>query len=266
MAVPTLGHEQYQYDDTGILLNGDASLPFVDIESIQGLDSADIRQSTATREDTHGGYVDAYWQDIRTVTIEGTIYATPTTLEDYLDDLKANFAPTQTDKPLYFETDVGTRLVFGKSLGLKYSKDAARRLGKANFQVQIICQDPRIYGAVLNSATITRAAGVMHINNTGNKPTTGIFTITGPISSPTITDDVSGTTFSFPGYSLSTGATLSINLDNRAVLQSTNNIRNKMSLIGNWYEITPGSHSFTFGGSGSTSGTTLNLQYRAAWE
>jgi hypothetical protein len=149
LTTPALGIEEYQYLAGGRLLNGsNASLPFIDITSVDGVDAVDPRQSSANREGAHGAYITAEFQGPRTITLEGTLYASPSSLEQELDELKANFAPSSLDQPFYFGTDNGsTRMVFGKSLGLRYPKTIERGSGKVNFQIQILCQDPRTYTA-----------------------------------------------------------------------------------------------------------------------
>ena len=263
--MPTLSNpEEYQFGDTGTLLNGDDSvLPFVDITSITGLDNAPIRESTHDMEGRDGGYVDSRFESIRSVQIEGTVYADPAALDTYLDTLKADFAPTSTNQPLYFKTDVEQRVVFGKSQGMNYTKDARRRLGIVDFQVTILCEDPRIYTDTLVTQTVTRSVGSLAIDNDGTRPTPAILTITGSISNPTITHTQSGTVFDFTGYTVASGQSLTIDLDNRIVLQNGVSKRSEMTVTGAWYLLGPGTNNFTFGGSGSSA--TLKVDLRAAW-
>src|SRR5688572_6728883 len=131
MAIPTLEVEQYQYKDTGVLLNGDPPGSFFDVLKVSGLDSAPTRTQTADREGVDGGYVDSEFETIRTVVLEGNIYADPFNMETYLDALKENFAVTNVNQPLYFQTDAGIRMINGKAQGIRYDKDQLRRLGSA---------------------------------------------------------------------------------------------------------------------------------------
>lgn len=270
MVAPTLTLEQYQYNDDGVLLNGPSTLPFVDVESVDGLDMPDFRQSMHDREGVDGGYVEAAYLTSRTVTIEGTVYASPTNLESYLDSLKANFAPTTSDKPLYFQTDSAAspmRVVFGKSLGFRYPKNTDRRLGIVKFQVQVMCGDPRIYDATPVNVSNAWGAGLLTATLIGNRTSPGTLTITGPVTSATVTHAVTGTVFSFPGYTISAGQSVVINLGNRSVIQNgTTNVRNKMAITGNWYELVPSGNGFTKGGSGTTGATTLAVSARSAYQ
>lgn len=263
MPSPTLTLEQFQFEETGVLLNGDSTLPFVDIESIEGLDNAPYRVQTHDMEGQDGGYVDSEFESMRTVGLEGTIYASPTALETYLDSLKANFAPHTTAKPLFFMTDAGQRVVFGKSQGLRYRKDSDRRLGKASFQVQIMCEDPRIYTDTLISQTATRATGSVVVSPGGNRTTPATITLTGSITGPTVTHVESGNVFAFTGYVLGAGQSIVIDLNNRTVVQAGASKRNLMTITGTWYKLSPGTNTFNFGGTGSSA--TIKVETRSAW-
>lgn len=264
MVAPTLTVEQYQYDDTGILLNGTSAVPFVDLSRIDGLDSAPFKQITSSRDGMDGGFVTVENEDVRTVTLEGTIYASPTNLETYLDSLKANFAPTSVEKPLYFKTDNSSnsdRLVFGKSLGLRATKDERRRLGIVDMQVQIECEDPRIYGVPVITSTWTRATSTGSVTLAGNKASPATLTVAGVIVNPTIVH--AGVTFAFALTMISTDV-LVIDLESRtAVLNGNTNVRNVMTLTGNWYYLGVGLNNFTFTGTGSTA--TITVTTRSAF-
>lgn len=138
--------EEYRFGYTGVLLNGTSTLPFVDVEKVDGLDSAPVDAATNVREGAHGGLVSASFETHRTVTLEGTIYASPSALDAYLDSLKYNFRPNRRPHPLFFGSDASPiRMVYAKSLGIKFAKDSQRRLGVVPFQIQFLCPDPRIY-------------------------------------------------------------------------------------------------------------------------
>jgi hypothetical protein len=288
--VPTLNVEEYQFSDTGVVLNGDSnSLPFTDVTSVEGLDMAPFRTQQHDREGVDGGYVDAEFETIRTITIEGQVYAAVSSTEDYLDRLKANFAPTRTPQPFYFQTDKGQRVVYGKSAGFSYPKDQNRRLGIFNFQVQILCEDPRIYDPnpittttqLQATPTVGRsfsksypfAYGAAVGNSSsqivmgGNRPTPALLQINGPVVNPTIVNNDTGTTMKF-NISLANGEYLLINLGNRSVLKNgTTPARSTMTLIGTWYMLQPGPNNFTFGGTQSppTPVATLTITAYSAW-
>jgi len=255
MAVPALNAEEYQYLDAGVKLNGDSALPFVDINSIDGLDAPPVRLSTSTREGYHGTVNDAEFEDGRTITIEGSAFASPTALETYLDQLKANFAPTKVPQPFYFGTDAGVRMVLAKSLGLRYAKEQRRRVGIVDFQVQLPSDDPRIY----TPAVVTQnLPGTLTLG--GNRETTGTITINGSRTDPTIT--IGGKTIAYSGTIVG-GSSVVIDLDNHTViLDGTQNVRGNVTITGGWPVLQPGDNVFTVGGSGTG---TIQVAARSAW-
>lgn len=257
MAAPTLKVEEYQYTDGGVLLNGTSALPFVDVTSVEGLDSAPARTQTHDREGTDGGFVDSEFETIRTVSLEGYVYTNPSSMETYLDSLKANYAPSKNDQPFYFRTDAGLRLVFGKAQGFKYTKDPERGSGKVAFQIQIICGDSRIYSDPAVTASVS-GSGSTTLTLGGNRPSLGKLTISGASTNPSIS--CNGSTFSF---SLSTGAgdSLVIDLDTRTViLNGGTSKRGSMSITGGWFSFVPGNNPITYSGGG-----TLTVNARSAW-
>lgn len=148
MSVPTLNDYEYQLGDDGVLINGDVALPFIDVTTVQGLDSAPIRLSQADHEGIDGGYVDSEFETTRTVVIEGTLYADINAVDLYTDQLKFNWAPTRTSLPFYFKhPSVDTRVVYGKPQGAKYDITTLRRTGTSEIQLQLLCADPYIYTA-----------------------------------------------------------------------------------------------------------------------
>lgn len=251
MPTPTLAAEEYQFEDTGIKLNGGSTLPFVDVTSIDGLDNAPVRFSTNAREGMDGAWADAEFEDVRTVTIEASIYAPVTALETYLDALKANFAPSAIAKPFYFGTDAGTRVVFGKSTGLRYPKQTSRRLGIVDIQVQILCEDPRIYSPDI----ITRVLpGTLTLG--GNRDSTGTITLTAG-TNPVVT--LSGSSFTF---ALTISAPTIIDLRNRTILRNDKtNVRKFVTIVGGWPKFVAGNNVIGLTGTGAAGSAAA----RSAW-
>lgn len=255
MAIPTLLSEEFQFEDTGVTLNTSPALPFVDINSIDGIDSTSIRLSTSVREGMHGAWVDAEFEDARVVILDCTAYASPTALETYLDTLKANFAPSATIKPLYFGTDVGMRQVFGKSIGLRYQKSSMRRLGQIDFQAQVLCEDPRIYSPTIISQVIPGTLTLL-----GNRDSVGTITIAGARTNPVITLGTSVITFALV---IASGETVVIDLNARTIIKDgTINVRGNVAITGGWPQLVNGANVFTVGGTGSG---TITVAARSAW-
>lgn len=289
MVVPTLDAEEFQYRDDGVLLNGSNIVPFIDIVKIAGLDAVELDQSEHTREQVDGGYIDALYEKMRAIILDGNLYANTFQMESYLDQLKANFAPSATPQPFYIGTDAGVRVAYGKSLGFKYDKETLRRTGRATCQITIMCEDPRLYSPTIVSSEITLAStiitgrsydkafaygyGTTSSSNAltlelgGNRQLPGTIRVYGPITNPVIYNAESDTYMSF-NLTIEDGDYVEINLNNRTVkLNGITGKRGDMTLSGNWYLLRPGTNSFTLTGSATLSGTTklVVTANAAAW-
>jgi hypothetical protein len=286
--MPTLVVEQYQFRDDGMVLNTDATLPFVDVTSVQGLDSAPTRATTKDHEGADGGFIESKYETFRTVVLEATAYTLPTAYEAYMDQLKANFEPNVVDQPFYFQTDNGQRVVYGKSQGLKYTKSNERSIGKQPFGVTILCQDPRIYtptivssgkiylGSVVTGgrgypksypygygSAATQSAG--SITPGGNRETAGWYLITGPIVNPSIVNDTLGKQWTL-NISLAAGEVLWIKPRIKTVRLGETGPSRRNTLKGPWWLLKPGTNSFRLLGSGGTVGVTnLEVFAQPAW-
>jgi len=265
MTVPTLAVEQYQYTDTGVLLNGDPPVPFFDVTSVDGLDGTPVSLSSLNQMGRDGGYADAANEDLRTVTVEGTVYASVTALETYLNLLKANFAPSASDQPFYFRHDdtATVKMVMGKALGFTYTKDTLRRIGSADAQFSIVCGDPRIYSSTLSTMAVARAG-----NNTmalvGNRDTYPTFILNGPLTAPiTITYGSFVITYT---VTITTGHSVTIDTAAKTCIDDLgNNVRGNVTLspVAKWPVFGPGNNLVALGSSSGTGNLTVNA--RSAW-
>jgi|SRR5262245_20905995 len=284
--MPTLTDYQYQLDTTGVLLNSDATLPFVDITKIAGLDSSPFRETIREREGQDGGFIDAEFETGRDLSIEGMVYGIVGNTEPFLDSLKANWGPRTAPVPFYFKLPgVSQRVLFVKPRGTRYDQDTAQRVGCTPIQFLMYAEDPRIYDDNLISIVIpfgglaTTGFGFNFgfnftfgtsvpatggsVLNSGNRPTPALISMTGPVVNPRIINDTAGRTLSFYPMTLGGGDTVVIDLDHRtAVLNGSTNVRGLMQTP-DWFLFPPGNSFIRFGGE-SGSGT-LTVSYRNAW-
>lgn len=286
MAAPTLTDFTYQFTDAGLVLNSDASLtqPFADVARISGLDSAPARNTTKPSEGQDGGTVEADYEDIRTIVIEGTLY---NVTEAYLDTLKSNFAINPTLQPFYLKAPgVVQRVAFCKSLGVRYDVDQARRISMAGFQIQLQAADPVVYSSDVSTTIVGVAtpittgrsynrlyplsyggavsSGIFFVTNNGNRPVGATFVITGPVNNPTIIDDTLGVQIQVL-ISLGVSDTLTIDTGNRTVLlNGTANRRSLMTPSSKWFLLQPGSNQLRFTATAVTA-SQLTLTFRHGW-
>lgn len=284
----TVDEYVFKLGDSGVLLNTDISgLPFVDITRVQGLDSPQFRETYRDHEGNDGGFLDAEFEKGRDILLEGTVYATTSTIETYLDSLKYNYKPVQDPIPFYFNPPgIGERLLYVKSRGVRYDWDTARRIGMTSIQFMLYAEDPRIYtGGNALSTTIAfgGSTGVglafsfgfnvdfgggstpagANVTNSGNRPAPVVIVITGPVTNPVVGNTTSGRTLRF-NITLGALDTLTIDTLYRTVYLNGNINRRNTLTTPEWFYIEPGTNQIFYGGLTGT-GSSINLTFRSAW-
>lgn len=279
----------FKLGDSGLVLNSDFTgiFPFVDIQKASGFDSPPFRETQRDHEGTDGGFLDAEFEKGRQVTLEGQIYADPTGVEYYLDQLKSNWAPSRTLIPLYFTSDsTAERVLFVKPQGCRYNWETIRRTGTIAVQFQAFAEDPRIYSSDLHSIVIpygdvttsgfdlpvdfpfgfgpttdgTPPSGVFV---SGNRETPATLIINGPVTNPRVVNETLSMTLQF-NLVLGGTDTLVIDLANRTVqLNGTTNKRGSLQ-DPNWFLLMPGTSFIKYQGNNGT-GSSLTIQFRDAW-
>lgn len=274
---------------TGVVLNDSAAIPFVDISSVKGFDSAPFRTTQRDHEGDDGGYMDAEFEKGRDLAIEGTLYGDTATLESYLDTLKSNWAPSTALIPLYFKSPgVAERFLLVKPLGINYSWNVDRRLGIIDVQFNAFAEDPRIYEnnfisfqLSLGATTFTGFGFNFNFNFTfggvstttdqftfnvaGNRPTPPTFIIHGPVTNPKILNDITGRQMEFTNIILTASDTLTIDTKNKTVkLNGTANRRGNL-VAPTWFYLQPGSNTIRFRADSSDPTAALEVQYYPAW-
>lgn len=277
----------FKLKDDGLILNSSVLQPFVDIEKVTGLDSANYRTTERDWEGNDGGFMDAEFEKGRSLVLDGTVFSDTGTIEDFLDDLKANFAPAATLQNFYFKVPGQVeRLLFVKPLGCRYDWDELRRTGQASIQLSMYAEDPRIYDSSLSSASVPLGAQVftgfgfnfgfnfgfggtssttdqVTIVVGGNRPTPPIFEIAGPVTNPRILNDVTGDELRF-SIDLVAMDILTIDTKYKTVrLNGTSNRRSAL-IAPDWYFLEPGSNTLRYRAE-SVAASTLTIKYRNAW-
>lgn len=273
--------------DSGIVLNTDSSgYPFVDVKSVFGLDNAPYRETRREHEGTDGGFIDAEYERGRDIILNVEVFADAEDLEDYLDDLKYNFAPSRVVMPFYFKSPgQNERLVFVKPLGCTYDWDQIRRLGQARAQLKMFAEDPRLYSSTLSTTNIPFSTGATtgfgfnlgfdfgfgatagtdgaFLNNEGNRPTPLQFTINGPCTTPIIYDDTYGHSLQFD-ITLASGETLVIDTQYKTV-RLNGSVNRRGSLVSpDWFLLEKGL-TFIRYSAVSGVGSSLDVEFRSAW-
>lgn len=193
MAIPVLNNYEYQYMEGGVLLNNSTSLPFIDVHNISGLSMPKIDAKTIEYDGRHGGYAYAQYVGMRTIIIDGVLYANSNTISATLDTLTTNFAPKEEDFPFFFkEPGIVQRYILCKPIACDYDVDNLRNYGASKIQIQLSAGDVTKYA---NKADVTMVPSAQYnFTNVGNLETYPEFTISGAYSSMSIVHIQSGNT------------------------------------------------------------------------
>lgn len=266
MAAPVLTDYEYQFKDDGIKLNGNVVLPYIDVDSVKGIDLAEIEVTEADVDGVHGGVIIADFFKARTIVIDCTIYAVSTTIDAFMDQLHANFMPTSDYYPFYFKgAGIVQRFILCKSVGLKYDIDTLRRVGSCRAQIILKAGDPRKY---VETTEALSSGNYITRTNSGNIPTYPIYTITG--GTQTVTAFRNGST----GRQISINNAMALSdiltVDFNRKMVFINGIR-QSSVLGtgfvDWWEVRPGSNQLQFSTWGPTGFTipTGTVTWRSGW-
>lgn len=277
----------FQLGSSGVVLNTDSSgLPFVDVASVTGLDNAPFRETIRDHEGQDGSFIDAEFEKGREIVITGSAYASTGNMEAYLDNLKANYAPTKTLQQFFVRAPgVGTRFLYVKSRGCQYDWESSRRFGETKILFKLFAEDPRLYAENQVSVNIPFSAGAATgfgfnlgfsfgfgaavtntgtvVNNLGNRPTPPTFVVNGPCQNPSIIDETYGHTLTF-NIILAAGETLTIDTQYKTV--KLNNSTNKRStlFIPDWFYLQPGNTSIKYSAIVGA-GSSLDVKFYSAW-
>lgn len=265
MAAPTLQPYEYQFKDTGVKLNSNVALPFVDITQVAGLDLAPVDSIINDVDGVHGGVVYSRFTGARTIVLDGDVYATPDDADTICDSLIGNFIPDDTDYPFYYRgayanAAISQRYILAKALGVKFDLSRLRSYGRTPIQIQLASGDPRKY---IDNADQTMTAGTSYnIVNGGNINSYPIITITGAFTVINLTNNTTARTVTLT-TTRSAGDVTVVDFKDKSV--TINGIRNSSVVTTpNWWDIaanTTTSIKFTVTGTP----TSVVAKTKQAW-
>lgn len=283
---------EFKFGHEGLVLNNGAATalpgsPLWDIQKVEGLDLPDVKTSDKEFDGIDGGVLDATNIGMRTIRLEGILYAhEDDSLESYLDQLKANYAPVPRDssgefydpnqKPFFFKVPgLPERFAFAKPIGCTYSWDGNRRFNSTAFQVMLQCQVPTLFSPQLQSVTgdLTGSLNdptILHIYNAGNYYGYAVLRLTGIGNAPDVRIEhveqgkvwtaALGTTTSLAGRPVE------INMRQRTVYivdEPTISVRSDVTNE-QWWRLAPGVNTLYISSDTSNSGT-VEVLWRDEW-
>jgi Phage tail protein len=214
-----------QVDDNGIcwLWNG-----------IDGWDGPDVSGGIIQRSGDHGGWASPQFYAPRTLTLRVTAIAPSQALRDLARALLSQVVPVSDLAVLNYDEPVPLQAQVRRSGKIT---EKPLTLTDVQFTVGLVAPDPRKYSQQVHSVTTAAAptgltglvfpvvfpvtfpamlpAGIVSVANAGNFETRPLITITGPVTSPSLTSLTTGQTVSWTGLVLNAGSALTVDFLNR---------------------------------------------------
>jgi hypothetical protein len=217
MVAPTLNNYEYQYKDTGVLLNqATSTVPFWDVEAINGIaDLPELSVDILDLDGRHGSFVYSKFYKHRVIEFNGTLYASVTDADTPIETFKGLFIPDGTEYPLYWKhPNKSQRYFLAQPQTFKSDVEAGRRVGKIPFNIVWLCGDPRSFIDLstinwttnVNTSSFTNAgnvSGPLIVNITANTTTTASIVVQNVTQGRTVT----------LGFPITSGQTISIDTE-----------------------------------------------------
>lgn len=260
MAAPVLNAYEYQYMDSGVLWNGSASLPFIDITDVTGLDIPKIDPVVTNYDNQHGGYISAQYVGTRTIILDANLYADPNNADVIVEQLVTNFLPRTTDAPLYYRgSGIAQRYIMCKPIGFNYNLNNLRNYGVTKIQGQLQAGDPTKY--IDNAVQVMTSGTNYNVTNSGNTITYPVFTIVGAFTALTLTNNTTGAVVTITTTRVGGDTTI---VDMRSKSVTINGVRNSaVATALGWWGISPGVTSYKATATGTP--TSITATTASGW-
>jgi hypothetical protein len=270
-APPSLNN--WQLAINGVVLGVGSVYP---LQSVEGLDMPNLVSGDTDRPRDTGEFKGLSYLRGRDIILTGQVNSDGTSVGHAVKALASAITPTAdyaaTEVPLWINhADLGylCSMVSVQKRHMPYDVDyTANRFG--SFIISAHATDPRLYGQLVN---VTGTSSVAIVNS-GTFETRPVITVNGPAAA--------GWTLTAPGagyqgatglltvnQALSAGDTFTIDLDTRVCTYTHSAVSsNKRIALGPtpaWFKAPPGTTTLTLGNTGTTTGSTLAVQFCPAW-
>lgn len=251
-------------------------------QKIEGWDSPDIAGQVVQRASDHGGWLTPQFYAPRVMTLTVTATAPTQALRDVARAQLQQVIPVNDTALLTYNEPVPKQCYIRRSGKIA---ETYPTLYDVSFSCVITAPDPRKYSADLNtmqayllpsqgygitvpltlpfSLTAKPVAGSVNAVNAGNFETRPVVTVTGPLTSPRITNVSTGQTVSWTGLVLGTGDQLVVDMDLKQPL--LNGALRPADYTSSWWVMNPGQNTIQLGGSQTADGANMTVQWRDAW-
>lgn len=268
-------------DDLQIHSNTDNSIGYYVYQNISGLEFPDVRISYYEKPGEYGAYVSNQLYGARLVTLEGTVFGS--SLAEFNQRRRTLQSTIQITKDAN-STPIAKTLKFTTMDDLALQATCYARkfnlvdvgLLNARFYIELYCPDFGLESQSLKSYTISApvgggavlpwilpvvfsgsTGGTQIVSNAGNANAFPILTLTGPLTSPVVTNQTTGKYMSL-NMTIASGSTVTINMKEKTILQGSTPVVGNKNLASEWWWVQSGDNTISLS-TGST-GDTGNVQ------
>ncbi|MFE2409842.1 hypothetical protein ACFXDE_16015 [Kitasatospora sp. NPDC059408] len=278
--------EPWTLEYGGMLLGGSSPVVVQDVTGL--LDTPDVRVSDQTLLQRHGVVPGTDYLGGRVIHLSLTVLDSPGTLADLL----AVFQPATGDKPFRFSVpgvagDRGRIMARVRKRSIPVGPTYAR--GAASFDVELFAADPLLYDDGETTAKLLPTAprgsvaifpmklpfgfmkaGAVFVAQPaelavrGNSPTWPVFTITGPVTNPTVLNRRTGERLTVQ-LSVPTSEVLVIDTRARSVTLNGASRYGALSADSTWFALRPGGNGLEFDDLQGNKNRFADVRWRSAW-
>lgn len=259
------------------------------IRSIEGLSRPDSREDVLTRAGEHGAYVFGQFLPERRITIEGDIRGTPgTDFSDKVETFREKFVPILEPFPLRYRIagEAQIRRIYSVPVRGAFMIDPMYSIGYAEWVLQFLAPDPRIYSDEENIITVGTsggsngmsfdevfdmtfgggAAGVTGAENAGVFNSPPFLRLAGPATNPVIRNVTANKELRFNPLTLTASEYIDIDTNKRTIYLNGDSLQSRyftLEQISEWWYLDPGLNSLQVTTGGDT--PSLTVRWRDAW-
>lgn len=254
------------------------------LESLEGWESPELRESLTERPADHGAYAGAFLYGTRPITVNGwALAASAAQARDARDRLARASTLLDTEGELLVDETPAKIARVRRSGRLLVEPVGTSALKIA---VGLVARDPRQYEAderELSTSlppigTAGRAyprtfphgygtagvGGAISAPNLGTFPTRPLLEIAGPVSGPVVELVETGEALRFD-LDVTAGEVLTVDTDTRAVTLNGAGRRHTLAAGSSWWQLEPGGNTVRFRAAAYDAAARLTVRYRSAW-
>jgi hypothetical protein len=253
-----------------------------------GITSGSSSSLPAPKGNRNGAWSTPYWMPKREVTLMFSLEQSQTVGQSWGSVVQAFEAATQPNVvgTLSFQLDGVTTSVTGVVEDRGLSTDFAYQFGSAKGPIKFLAFDPRRLAASVSASTnlpsstggltwpitwpiswpATQVTGTASLSNPGTATGPLKFTIAGPCTGPTITQQGTGLTLAFSSsLVINAGDSLTIDCEAQTALYNGQASRSMYLMNRGWMGFAPGVNTFSFNAAAYNSSALLTVSAQPAY-